>query len=110
MDSINNLKLNNLSKKITKQNFIILFLVSFISIKNAIQGAIIPIISEYYTSFNFILIITTLQFIIVFGIILMVLNIRSKEKFMIPTHFIYIILSGICSGMMAIFNDVFSKS
>lgn len=65
-------------------------LVILISIKNASQGILIPIISEIYKSFNFVLITCALQFILVFGTIYLAINKRFKK----PANFGTIIASG----------------
>lgn len=84
------------------QRLIVFILVTFIIIKNAIQGIIIPILAEFYQSLNFILIATCVQFIIIFGSIYVVLSVKSADKFKFPEGKIMILLIGIFNGGMAI--------
>jgi len=75
-------------------------LVFGITVKSAVQGITIPIILTYYTSMNFIMTITSIQFLIVFGIAYFVL---TRGKIIIPAEKkLLIFLSGLFTGLMSL--------
>lgn len=82
------------------QKVAVVFLVSGIVIKNAIQGITIPIIAQYYESLNFILLSSSLQFLIIFGVLYLIL---SKGKPKLPQYKTTILFCGIFNALMAMF-------
>lgn len=81
------------------QRFVIAGLVVLISIKNAGQGILVPIIAQTYESFNFVLITYSVQFILFFGAIYLYLN---NWRFRKPNHLKIIIVSGVFMALMAL--------
>lgn len=75
-------------------------LVTGITVKSSIQAIIIPILAGTYTSMNFILMATSLQFLLVFGGIYIFLI--KKHGCMKPQRKRLIILSGVFTSLMAL--------
>lgn len=66
---------------------------------NSAQGIIIPILTEYYHSFFFILIITSMQFTVLFGVAYLIIFKGSPK---LPEKKLVLLSSGLSNGLMAI--------
>lgn len=78
----------------------LVLLISGVILTSAILSIIMPVLVPYYESIYFILVMTSLQFCIIFGILLLIV---SKCKLSKPKNIKILAWSGFTNAMMAIF-------
>jgi len=80
-------------------SYIIAFLLVCITVKSTGQGIIIPILTLAYESLYFIAVCTSVQFVLIFGCIFVII---TKGKIFLPPNKLSILLCGFFNGLMAI--------